>query len=138
MKMLILFVLLAFVVRAETERQPIVIHTEAFLESLAMKETGLGWNGEPGPCGELSKWQITESAWYEEMIYEPFACASQSERARVCVLKRIGRIRRVLDEHGIPATAERIATCWHYGLSHRGAPSAWGQEVANVYDSLSR
>ena len=115
------------------QQQIVVSHTEAFLEALAMKETGMGWDGRPGPCGELSKWQITEEAWHEEMPGVPFDRARDGDRARECVLKRLERFRR----HGV-TTVEGLATCWHFGLSHRRAPSSWGQEVANLYGELSK
>lgn len=124
MKLLLLFLAFALTARAE-------INTEAFLEALAMKETGMGWNGEPGPCGELSKWQIMPSAWRDEMGDEPFARARDGDRARVCVLRRIARFRARVGDN-----PERIATCWHYGPRHRSSASVWGQEVANLYESL--
>ena len=126
MKKIILFVLLALSARAE-------FNTERFLEALAMKETGLAWNGQPGPCGELSKWQITERTWYEEMGAVPFCAAYDGEWARKCTLARLLRIRGYVGDN-----PERIATCWHFGLSHRGTPSVWGQEVANLYGELAK
>jgi len=109
--------------------------TEKFLESLAMKETGLRWDGKPGPCGELSKWQILEMVWIEEMPGVPFSEARNEDVARVCVLRHIERLCASIRAAHIKPTAERIATCWHYGASHRRHASVWGTEVQNLYDA---
>lgn len=122
----IIFVLLVLTARAE-------FNSEAFLEALAMKETGIGWNGEPGLYGELSKWQIMPVVWRQEMGAEPFVEARNGKRARVCTLKHLARLRQRTGDN-----VERLATCWHFGASHAGKSSVWGQEVANVYEDLCR
>lgn len=109
---------------------------EKFLEALAMKETGQGWDGKPGPCGELSRWQITSTVWAEEMPGVPFSEAYNDERARECALKHLARLRKQIIAAGHRPTPERLATCWHYGASHRWVASRWGQEVENVYHVL--
>lgn len=127
---IIIMCLLVLTARAE-------FNTEAFLQALAMKETGTGWNGEPGPCGELSKWQITATTWRQEMDV-PFAAARNEQIARACALRHLARLRAQITAVGHDATPERLATCWHYGASHKRKPSVWGREVANLYESLTR
>lgn len=122
--------LLVLTVRAE-------INTEAFLDALAMKETGTGWNGKPGPCGELSRWQVTERTWKQETAL-PFDRARDAGTARAVVLLHMERLRRQIEGSGHVATPERLATCWHFGASHAGKPSEWGREVANLYEDLCR
>jgi hypothetical protein len=112
--------------------------TDIFLEALAMKETGAGWNGQPGPCGELSRWQIMPVVWRQHMGSVPFVRAFEEKQARVCALRHIAWLRARIIAAGHKPTPERVATCWHYGASHRSRSSVWGQEVANLYDSLTQ
>ena len=112
--------------------------TEIFLESLAMKETGLGWNGKPGPCGELSRWQIMPAVWHQHMGAMPFEHARDVKLARLCALRHIEWLSERITATGMKPTPERVATCWHYGHTHRRRASAWGQEVANLYEIFSR
>lgn len=125
MKMLI-FALLVLTAQAE-------INTHALLDVIAAKETGTGWDGRPGLCGELSRWQITEGVWRDRMGGEPFENARIVHRAQICALRHIAWLRRYTGDN-----VERLATCWHYGHTHRNRPSAWGQEVANLYESLEQ
>jgi hypothetical protein len=112
--------------------------TGIFLESLAMKETGAGWSGRPGPCGELSRWQIMPSVWAQHMGDIPFERAADEELARVCALRHIAWLCERITAASIKPTPERVATCWHYGHTHRRRASTWGQEVANLYELFSR
>jgi hypothetical protein len=36
----------------------------------------------------------------------------------------------------LAVTPERVATAWHFGLSHADRRSDWGAEVANLYCDL--
>jgi len=130
-KTLLLCAALALTARAD-------FRPESFLAALAMKETGRGWNGKPGPAGELSRWQITRSVWREEMGREDFAHAARFDRARVCVLRHLAALRERIVAAGEGPTPERLATCWHFGPSHAKRASEWGQEVANLYERISQ
>lgn len=109
-----------------------------FLEALAQKETGVHWNGEPGPCGELSRWQLMPAVWRQHMGDEPFENARVESKARLCVLLHLYWLFHRIESAGVEATPERLATCWHYGHTHRRSSSEWGREVANLYEALSR
>lgn len=106
-------------------------------EALAQKETGVKWDGRPGRFGELSRWQITRAVWVQHST-ESFAVAARDEpKARSVALKHLAWLRGQLLRRGIEPTAERLATCWHFGLGHARRASVWGQEVANLYEVTS-
>lgn len=105
-------------------------------DALAQKETGLRWDGRPGRFGELSRWQITPAVWVQHSP-EPFETAARDEaKARAVALKHLAWLRAQLVRRGVEPTAERLATCWHFGLGHARRASVWGQEVANLYEVL--
>lgn len=139
--------------------QPVVANfssfeNEAFLEALAMKETGMGWDGQAGPCGELSKWQITKRVWWQALNLPMVRKILAEENAEFVlsipfeVAAKNGHLARMVTEihliwlsdriraAGQDVTAERLATCWHFGASHARKPSEWGQDVANLYETL--
>jgi hypothetical protein len=104
-----------------------------FLEALAQKETGLAWDGTPGRFGELSRWQITPDVWIS-YSRESFATAARDEtKARAVAVAHLAWLRGRIVAAGQQPTAERLATCWHYGHSHRRRSSTWGREVENLY-----
>ena len=107
-----------------------------FLDALSMKEVGRGWDGKPGPCGELSRWQITWDVWVQEMPGVPFESAYDEATARACALKHLARLRALIIGAGQRPTPERLATCWHFGASHRRRASEWGREVQNLCESV--
>jgi len=110
------------------------IDVPRMLDVLAMKETGTHWRGQRGPVGELSAWQITEPVWREHMAPRPFDDARDPALARECAVKRIHWLIRQIERRGEVATPERVATCWHFGPGHARRASAWGTEVANLYE----
>jgi len=123
----VIFLLLAIAARAAEIDMP------RFLQVLAMKETGLGWNGRPGPCGELSAWQITETVWRQHMAPRPFRQARDPALARACAVKHLAWLIAGIGNRGLELTPARLATAWHFGLSHAGRRSEWGTEVAGLY-----
>jgi hypothetical protein len=116
---------------------PVGVHPAPLLEALAMKETGQKWDGQPGPRGELSRYQITEEVWKMHSS-EPFSEARNESKARAVALSHLNWLAAVLIRHGINVTAERLATCWHYGASYFRRWTTWGQEVANLYEEATR
>jgi hypothetical protein len=113
------------------------LDTDKFLEALALKETGLTPDAV-GPRGELSRWQIMPVVWHQHMQGEPFRRAKYEARARLCAVRHLAWLRARIVAAGHEPTPERLATCWHYGASHRRRPSVWGQEVANLYEALTK
>lgn len=106
---------------------------DRLLGALAKKETGLGWDGTPGPRGELSAWQITAAVWAQHSR-EPFATAARDAgKARAVALQHLRWLAGRIERAGHAATPERLATCWHYGHTHRRRESRWGREVENLY-----
>jgi hypothetical protein len=106
------------------------------LECLAMKETGTGWNGRPGPCGELSRWQITETVWRQHMAPLPFRKARDPLLAKTCACMHLAWLSVQIERRHLPVTPGRLATVWHFGMSHAARSSEWGLEVANLYNDL--
>src|SRR4051812_25105289 len=111
--MRILLALIALTVAAHAAE----FRTGIFLEALAQKETGLAWNGKPGPCGELSRWQIMPAVWAQHMAGEPFRRANYEARARLCAQLHVEWLTARITAAGVDTTPERIATCWHFGAS---------------------
>jgi hypothetical protein len=112
------------------------IDVSRFLEAIAAKETGLRWDGQPGPCGELSRYQITETVWRQHMAPAPFALARDPAQARTCAVKHLHWLIAQIERHGLAVTPQHVATAWHFGLSRAGRRSQWGIEVANLYRDL--
>ena len=109
------------------------IDVERMVDVLAMKETGTRWDGQVGPTGELSAWQITEPIWREHMAPRPFEEARDPALARTCAIKYVRWLVTRIERRGQAATPERVATCWHFGPGHARQPSRWGTDVANLY-----
>ncbi len=107
-----------------------------FLQAIAIKETGSGWNGVPGPCGELSRWQIIQAVWRQHMGSLPFSAARDPALARTCAQRHIRWLIAGIERRRLIATPQRVATAWHYGLSRAGQRTRWGMEVANLYNDL--
>ncbi len=112
------------------------IDVPRLVDALGMKETGLRWDGNPGPAGELSAYQITERVWRQHMAPRPFSHARDPALARVCAVKHVAWIVTQLRRRGLAVTPARVATVWHYGLSHAARRTQWGIEVANLYHDL--
>jgi hypothetical protein len=112
------------------------VDVEHMADVLPLKEVGLGWNGQPGPAGELSDWQITRGVWDYHMAPAPFSQARNPAQARACAVKHIKWLAQQIERRGLAVTPQRVATCWHYGLSHAARRSQWGLEVANLYHDL--
>lgn len=102
------------------------------LESIAQKEVGGIWDGRPGPCGELSRYQISFAVWIQHSR-EPFAEARNEAKARAVALKHLAWLRAQIAARHQGPSVERIATCWHFGAGHAGRKSEWGELVANLY-----
>lgn len=130
-----LFILLCALC-ASVVRSPAAIDVNRLVDALGMKETGFCWDGQPGPCGELSAWQITEGVWRDRMAPRPFSQARDPVRARECAVKHVYWIIAQLEHRGLNVTPARVATAWHFGLSHAGRRTQWGCEVANLYHDL--
>ncbi|MDD2763451.1 MAG: hypothetical protein PHE83_05695 [Opitutaceae bacterium] len=106
------------------------------LAAVAAKETGLRWDGRPGPGGELSAWQITETVWRQH-CKAPFAqAATDHQLAREVAERHIHWLIAQIERRGLPVTPQRVATAWHFGLSHVARRTPWGREVANLYHDL--
>ncbi len=128
--------LIALVLFCTSAAQAVQANFDREAEALAQKETGLRWDGRPGKFGELSRWQITPAVWAQHSS-EPFETAARVEaKAHAVALKHLAWLTAQLVKAGIDPTAERLATCWHYGLSRKQRGSVWGQEVANLYEVL--
>lgn len=112
------------------------VYASHLADALAQKETGAGWDGRPGPKGELSRYQITEIVWRQHST-EPFAQARIESKARDVALAHLEWLAAQIRRAGQRVTVERLATCWHFGASHARRSSAWGTEVANLYGVLS-
>jgi hypothetical protein len=106
------------------------------IDALAMKETGLRWDGRPGLCGELSAWQITEKVWRQHMAPAPFSDAREPALARVCALRHVRWLIAQIERRGLAVTPQCVATAWHFGLSRAARSTEWGLEVANLYNDL--
>lgn len=106
------------------------------IDALAMKETGLRWDGHPGLRGELSAWQITETVWRQHMEAEAFFDACVPALARVCALRHVRWLVAQIERRGLAVTPQRVATAWHFGLSHAAHSTEWGLEVGNLYQDL--
>ncbi len=128
---LLMFLILALTAQAAFD-------ADKFLTALAAKETGLAWNGKPGPCGELSRWQIMPEVWAQHMPGVPFEFARDAGWAEQCARLHLAWLADRIHVAGQRPTPERLATCWHYGASHARRASAWGQEVENLYKELCR
>lgn len=112
------------------------IDISRFLEAIAFKETGTGWDGRPGPSGELSRYQITETVWRQHMGTLPFAAARDPVMARTCAQRHIRWLIAGIDRRSLAVTPQRVATVWHYGLSRARRQTQWGLELANLYSDL--
>jgi hypothetical protein len=117
------------------------VNVERLVDAIAIKETGAAWNGQPGSCGELSAYQIMEGTWSLHMAPRPFSEARIASLARSCAIKHVRWLIAQLEGHGLAVTPERIATAWNHGLGylcrHFGEPTAYGIEVANLYEQTS-
>jgi len=105
--------------------------------ALRMKETGVAWDGKPGPAGEFSAFQLTEPTWRQHMAPLPFSQARDPALARACAVKHLRWLVEQIQRRGLPVTPQLVATCWHYGLSHATKRTQWGLEVANLYHDLA-
>ncbi len=105
-------------------------------DALALKETGRAWDGRPGPCGELSDYQITAAVWRQHMPWLPFTAARDPALARACALKHLGWLVAEIERRGLVVTPQRVATAWHFGLGRAAHSTEWGREVANLYFDL--
>jgi hypothetical protein len=116
------------------------VDPEAQVEALRQIETPHGWDGRPGPAGELGEWQITAAVWRQHMPGMPFAKARQHRHARACALKHVRWLVAQLDRHGYEPTPARVATAWNIGLTaflrRHGRVTDFGQRTANLYASL--
>jgi hypothetical protein len=106
------------------------------LEALRMKETGLRWNGQPGPAGELSDYQLTAGVWRQHMAPRPFSEARDPALARACAVKHLRWLIAQIQCRGLTITPQRVATAWHFGISHAARRTTWGLEAANLYHDL--
>jgi hypothetical protein len=105
-------------------------------DALGMKETGLQWDGQPGPAGELSAYQITAGVWSQHMRPLHFSQARNPELARLCAVRHLRWLIQQIGARGLSITPQRVATAWHYGLSRARGRTQWGLEVANLYNDL--
>jgi hypothetical protein len=108
------------------------------LEALRMKETGLRWDGQPGPAGELSDYQLTAGVWRQHMAPRPFSEARDPALARTCAVKHIDWLVAQIQRRGLTITPQRVATAWHFGISHAARRTRWGMEAANLYYDITR
>jgi hypothetical protein len=106
------------------------------VDALGMKETGLRWDGQPGPAGELSSYQITERVWRQQMAPRPFSEARDPALARACAVKHVRWLIAQIRGRGLTITPQRVATAWHFGISHAAQRTEWGMEAANLYNDL--
>jgi hypothetical protein len=106
------------------------------VDVLCMKETPKGWDGTPGPCGELGRPQLTEGVWNDRMAPRPFSQARDPVLARECAVRHVRWIIEQIRRRGLPVTPARVATVWHFGISHAGRRTQWGLEVAALYNDL--
>jgi hypothetical protein len=108
------------------------------VDALGMKETGLRWDGQPGPVGELSAYQLTERVWRQQMAPRPFSEARDPALARACAVKHVRWLIAQIQGRGLIITPQRVATCWHYGITWAGRRTEWGMEAANLYSDITR
>ena len=106
------------------------------VDVLEMKETPNGWNGKPGPCGELGRPQLTEGVWNDRMAPLPFSMARDPKFARECAIKHVRWLIVQIQRRGLTVTPQRVATAWHFGISHAARRTRWGMEAANLYHNL--
>ena len=130
------FVLLVLFVLAAPARAEVDV--PRLVDALGMKETGLRWDGQPGPAGEMSAWQITEGVWRQHMAPRPFSDARDPALARECALKHVRWLIAQIQRRGLAVTPQRVATAWHFGISHAARRTTWGMEVANLYFDITR
>jgi hypothetical protein len=130
----VLLVLFALTASARAE----VLDVGHLVDALGMKETGLRWDGNPGPAGELSDYQITAGVWNDQMAPRPFGEARNPVLARACAVKHVRWLMAQIRRRGLAVTPLRVATCWHYGITWAGRRTEWGMEVANLYFDITR
>lgn len=106
------------------------------VEALGMKETGIAWSGRPGPCGELSRYQLTATVWRQHCL-APFAmAATDPDLARLVAERHVRWLIAQIRRAGLVVTPQRVATAWHFGISHAAERTRWGLEVAALYQDL--
>jgi hypothetical protein len=113
------------------------INVGRLVDTIAMKETGASWNGNPGSHGELSAYQIMESVWRQHMAPKPFNDARIASLARLCATEHVQWLIARMKSHGLIVTPQRVATAWNHGLGyllrHAREQTNYGIEVANLY-----
>ena len=134
---ILIFVLLVLLILSAPARVA-DLDIPRLVDALRMKESGLGWNGRPGPGGELSAWQITECVWRQHMMPLPFSEAHDPELAHACAVKHVRWLVAQIERHSLVVTPQRVATAWHFGISHAAERTEWGMEVANLYFDITR
>ena len=131
---LLLFLLLAGSLTAAPFDAPVLV------DSLQQMETPRGWDGRPGPAGELGHWQLTAAVWRQHMPGIPFAKARQPRYARACALKHVRWLAEQIERHGYPPTPACVATAWTIGLTgflrRHGRTTDFGRRTANLYSVM--
>ena len=132
MKTLLLFLCLtAAAAAAET------LDLQRFLNALAAVETGVRWDGRPGPAGELSAWQIRKETWRQHTCAPFHLAATNPALAEVIAIEHITWLELELGRRGLPVTPAAVATCWNGGLGRAGQWTDFGQRVENLYRAAS-